>query len=181
MGLILLLIFLSIQFLIASEPSCEGNIHFESSFGEVFETTQKKCSVVDIVNNRSTNPSYDLSEFLNSDQRSLCTCLEEAKFNELIVPNKRKESFNKLEYDKAIRQKLRHSLSDMVGNFTKFNNLLLTKEHPGNLLGDNDQLCNLKSLAEEIKKLKSDKNCNPPPGFFKYRLIDIFGPQSLPG
>lgn len=83
------------------------------------------------------------------------------------MPFGRKKKFIQYEYDKAIREKLGHSLRDLVGNFTKFNNMILTKDHLGNISDEKTPLCNLQTLAtdiEALQKLEGTPECLSPKG-----------------
>jgi len=100
------------------------------------------------------------------------------------VPRGRQKKFQQYEYDKAIREKLAHSLNDLVGNFTKFNNLILTKTHLGNLAEDGAPLCNIQTLANdvaEIQKKEGSPECPSPKGFMANRIKTIFGTDDMKG
>lgn len=149
--------------------------------GGVAGSATKKCSPVDLKEERKKD-GFNLSSYYGHDQEKLCTCLKDAKFNEARVPFGRKKKFVQYEYDKAIREKLGHSLRDLVGNFTKFNNMILTKDHLGNISKGNAPLCNLKTLAadiEALQKLEGTPACPSPKGFMKNRLTTIFGTDNM--
>lgn len=144
------------------------------------EEVQKECSPQDLAERKKSGESYGLISYSRVNDDELCKCLESAKFNKEVVPFFRKRSFNHYEYDYSIRKKLNHSLNDLISNFTKFNNLLLSKDHPGSLLEEGQKLCDFKVFAEELKKLqKDDVNCPAPPGFKDKRLQDIFGTTNM--
>ena len=74
-------------------------------------TTTKSCDGVEISQDRKTASQFDLGAYLNTPKDQLCSCLESAKFNELRVDWKRKRNFKQFEYDRALRIKLKHSLT----------------------------------------------------------------------
>lgn len=147
----------------------------EETAGEFVQS----CSPMDFTQKKD-NDSFDLTQFRDVKKDDLCKCLESAKLLKISVPDRRKEDFIKWEYDQAIREKLKHSFNDLMGNFTKFNNLLLSKEHLGNLSKLDEGLCSIKSMAQEIEKLQNDpENCPAPKKFFNLRLNEILGTSNM--
>lgn len=133
-----------------------------------------------------------LASYFDVPPDKMCTCLESAKFNEIRVPSNRVKDFKQWEYDQAIREKLKASFNDMVANFSKFNNLILTKEHLGNLIDEKEishagGYCNIDTVTkriEELQKVEGTDACPSPKGFMQHRLTEIFGTtnmKDLPG
>jgi hypothetical protein len=99
----------------------------------------------------------------------------------------RKRNFKKEEYDKTIRKKLNASFNDMVANFSKFNSLILTKEHLGNLIDEKEiskggGFCNVDTITskvEEVRKLEGSASCPSPKGFMDDRIKEIFGTNNM--
>ena len=82
-----------------------------NEFNDTATTTTKSCDGVEISQDRKTVSQFDLGAYLNTPKDQLCSCLESAKFNELRVDWKRKRDFKQFEYDRALRIKLKHSLT----------------------------------------------------------------------
>lgn len=165
----------------ASEESCEEGPSLPSGTTELAEDMTKVCSPAGIEEAKKQGRA-SLASYYGDDPEKLCKCLSEAKFNEARVPWGRAKKFQQYEYDKAIREKLAHSLNDLVGNFTKFNNLILTKTHLGNLAEDGMPLCNIKTLANdvaEIQKKEGTPECPSPKGFMSNRIGTIFGTTNM--
>ncbi|MCM2351228.1 MAG: hypothetical protein NDI69_14500 [Bacteriovoracaceae bacterium] len=149
---LLLLFLVAVTPLWAEEESCDGDSILGNKT-ELAETATKVCSPIDLEKIKG-QAGKDLSAYYGQNGDELCTCLSKAKFNEARVPWGRKKKFIRYEYDKAIREKLNHSLNDLVGNFTKFDNLLLTKTHLGNIVDESQPLCNIKTLARDVAELQ---------------------------
>lgn len=115
---------------------------------------------------------------LGSSDQEICECFKRAPFTDVKVSNKVKDHFHKLEFDQTIREKLAHALKDQLASFTRFSNLLKTKEHLGNVVDESDSLCDLKTISQDIaavsQKAGTD-DCPSPPGFMAGRLREIFG------
>lgn len=122
----------------------------------------------------------------NLNHEETCKCLEDAKFLDLKVSRKDKNNFHQFEFDKAIREKLAHAVRDQISNFTKFSNLLKTKEHMGNLVDKSEPVCNIQTIAQQIESISKkagSSECPSPKGFMPNRLKDIFGttnPKEIP-
>lgn len=112
------------------------------------------------------------------EHKAMCQCLADAKFNEIKVGWKTKKDFHQWEFDKSLREKLNHAVHDQISNFTKFSNLLKTKQHIGNLIDDSEPLCNIETIAKDIEavqKISGSAECPTPKGFLPNRLKEIFG------
>ncbi|MFA5584630.1 MAG: hypothetical protein WDA09_10490, partial [Bacteriovoracaceae bacterium] len=133
----------------------------------------------------ATTATKDCSDKTLSHEE-LCKCLSDAKFNELKVGYKAKKDFLQWEFDQSIREKLNHAVKDQISNFTKFSNLLKTKDHIGNLIDESEPLCNIQTIAtdvEAIQKSGGSAGCPTPKGFMPARLREIFGtnnPKEIP-
>lgn len=177
----LTLLFLLVAFpLWAEEQNCDaGSILDEGT--ELAEDMTKVCSPEGIEDAKKQGRA-SLASYYGDDPEKLCKCLSEAKFNEMRVPRGRHKRFQQFEYDHAIREKLAHSLNDLVGNFTKFNNMILTKTHLGNLVDEKDPVCNIQTLADDvakIQKMEGTPACPSPKGFMSNRIKTIFGTTEM--
>lgn len=133
---------------------------YDQDLGDVADTVTKSCD------DKSLN------------QKELCKCLSDAKFNEIKVGWKTKKDFHQWEFDKSLREKLNHAVHDQISNFTKFSNLLKTKQHIGNLIDDSEPLCNIETITKDIEavqKISGSPECPTPKGFLPNRLKEIFG------
>ncbi len=121
------------------EEACKqiGFDDLSNDLGDVASTATKDCS----------------DKTLSHEE--LCKCLSDAKFNDIKVSKRDKDNFHKKEFDQAIREKLAHAVRDQISNFTKFSNLLRTKDHIGNLIDESGPLCNIQTIATDIEAIKN--------------------------
>lgn len=189
---ILLILTILISFTSQAEDVNDcSNSPIDREFGQRASEITKDCSA-DKIYTDSKSTDAPLASYFDVPNDKMCTCLEKAKFNEIRVPDNRVKDFKQWEYDQSIREKLKASFNDMVANFSKFNNLILTKEHLGNLIDEKEisqagGYCNIDTVTkriEELQKVEGTDACPSPKGFMQHRLTEIFGTtnmKDLPG
>ncbi len=188
MGSFVIVLFLLLSFsLFSEEPeNCQTN-EVMPDFGVRVSSINKDCSA-EVLQKESLSTDAPLASYFDVPKEKMCTCLEGAKFNEIRVPKHRVKSFKQWEYDQALREKLKASFNDMVANFSKFNTLILTKDHLGNLIDEKEingaagGFCNIETIVsriEELQKKEGTDECPSPKGFMHHRLNEIFGTTNM--
>ena len=158
-----------------------------SSLSDIMRALNTTCSEksIRLASQSSIEP---IASHQNVTDKQMCTCLNIGKeFNKVRVLDDRKDTFVKWEYDQTIREKLKASFNDMVVNFSKFNNIILTKEHLGNLIDENKikqagGFCNIDTLTKRIGDLQNIQRtpaCPSPKGFMYNRVNEIFGTYKM--
>lgn len=119
-------------------------------------------------------------EEINSEE--LCSCLQENKrFNEIRVPENKKELFSKQQLDNSVSNTLKIAMNDLYSNITKFKNLNLPKSDSNSLHYKSMSLCSPEVLAQEIASLKD--SCPGGRSSFDTKVKEIFGadaPSDIP-
>lgn len=179
--LFLALIFTSSAFAVGA--SClVGMIDLPSHLKGVTDATMTCFDI----SNGGASDYYHLDSVTAKGEATLCSCLEKSKFNEIQVSDIQKKDFETVGIDPAIEGRFSDALTALVANSTKFESMLSTKDHVGNLISSSDikrnAICNLKTMHEQVdaqRLLAGTPGCKTSKELFNSRVKGVFGSENV--